>query len=231
MICHGALAANEIDLYAEYTGTALTAILKQDVIRDPDDALAAVRQAYRSRYDAEWLEPFGFNNTYAITVRKGDATRQRWVNISDLKQQAPELRAGFTAEFAERPDGYPGLCETYGFRFGQQHDLDAAIMYSAVAKDQVDVICAFVTDGRIAAYDLQPLLDDQQFFPPYYAAPVIRGEFLRLHPEIQMALAPLAGLLDDATMQRLNYEVDEKKRSPADVAREFLRSYNLLPDP
>jgi len=229
MICHDALARGEIDLYAEYTGTALTAILGQEVLADPDEALQVVRGAYRRRYDAEWLDPFGFNNTYAITVRKGDAQRNGWSKISDLQPQAATLRAGFTGEFVERPDGYPGLVETYGFRFGDVRDLDPAIMYTAVAEREVDVICAFATDGRIIAYDLVPLADDRHAFPPYYAAPVVRRETLQSHPKVREALTALAGQLDDATMQRLNYEVDENHRRPRDVAREFLMSTKLLP--
>lgn len=228
MICHGALASEEIDVYAEYTGTGLTAVLKQDVIADPDKALQAVRDGYRRRYDAEWLEPLGFNNTYAITVRKSDAEQQGWRTISDLMEGAGSLKAGFTGEFAERPDGYPGLRNAYGFGFGQVLDLDPAIMYQAIADGEVDVICAFATDGRIAAYDLQPLEDDRDFFPPYYAAPVVRRKTLEDFPQLRDVLNTLAGALDDATMQQMNYDVDEGKRSPSDIARTFLESIDLF---
>jgi len=228
MICHGALVNNEIDIYAEYTGTGLTAILKKDVISDPDRALEVVTREYRKRFHVEWLRPFGFNNTYALTVRRDAARKRGWNTISDLTEAAPRLRAGFTAEFAERPDGYPGLKKAYGFHFGQVLDLDPALMYEAVSKKEVDVICAFATDGRIAAYDLKPLQDDRGFFPPYYAAPLIREQVLEDHPEIRKALAPLEGLLNDAAMQKLNYEVDGEKRSPREVAREFLKSKGLL---
>lgn len=228
MICHEAIARGAIEVYAEYTGTGLTAVLKHDVVADPEEALRIVREAYRERFGVEWLEPFGFNNTYTLTVRGDDAQRHGWQKISDLGAMAPELRAGFTFEFAERPDGYPGLRDAYGFSFGEMRGLEPALMYEAIARDQVDVICAFATDGRIAAYNLKPLEDDRGFFPPYHAAPIVRAETLREHPELREALAPLAGALDDATMQRLNYEVDEKKRAPADVAREFLVSHDLL---
>jgi len=228
MICHGALTSGEIDIYAEYTGTGLTAILKQDVISDPDQALRAVRNAYRERFDAEWLEPFGFNNTYAIAVGKDDAKRHRWRTVSDLAAAATSLKAGFTSEFAERPDGYPGLCETYGFRFGEMRDLDPAVMYQAVANSEVDVICAFATDGRIAAYNLQLLEDDMAFFPPYYAVPVVRRQSLNVYPQLLAVLDQLTGVLDDATMQQMNYEVDEHKHKPGDVVRTFLKSRNLI---
>jgi osmoprotectant transport system permease protein len=228
MICHGALRSGGIDLYAEYTGTALTAILEQPVIRDPERAYAAVAREYRRRFSAEWLRPFGFDNTYAITVREADAASQDLKTISDLVPIAGTLRAGFTAEFAERPDGYPGLRRAYGLEFGDVRDLDPALMYEAIARREVDVICAFATDGRIAAYDLQPLRDDRGFFPPYQAAPVVRTEALEAHPELGRVLDRLAGLLDDATMQRLNFEVDGKGARPSDVAREFLDGRGLL---
>lgn len=148
--------------------------------------------------------------------------------VSDLAPISEMLRAGFTAEFSERLDGYPGLSRAYGFQFGEVRDLDPALMYQAIANHEVDVICAFATDGRIAAFDLQPLRDDRAFFPPYDAAPVVRIEVLRAHPDLQQVLETLSGLLDDATMQRMNYEADERKRNPRDVAREFLDSHNLL---
>lgn len=228
MICHAALKSGEIDLYAEYTGTALSAILKQSVIINPGRAHEAVRREYRQRFAADWLRPFGFNNTYAITVRKSDASAQNLRTVSDLIAVSETLRAGFTAEFSERPDGYPGLRRAYGLQFREVLDLDPALMYQAISNEEVDVICAFATDGRIAAFDLQPLQDDLGFFPPYQAAPVFRTEVLETHPELRQVLDLLAGILDDTTMQRLNLKVDENKHSPSDVAREFLQSHGLL---
>ena len=228
MICHEALEKGEIDLYAEYSGTGYQAVLKLKGSTDPNDVLRLVAEGYRKRHQVEWLEPFGFNNTYAITVRAEDADKNGWTRVSDLAASAAQLQAGFTSEFQEREDGYPGLQKAYGFRFAEARDLSAALMYEAVAKKQVDVICAFATDGRIAAYRLRPLRDDRRFFPPYHAAPVVRQETLRRHPQVRQALAPLAGLLDDATMQRLNYAVDEEKRSPAEVVAEFLEAKGLI---
>ena len=228
MICHGALESGAIDLYAEYTGTALTAILKQPVIADPVQALQAVGLEYARRFEAEWLSPFGFNNTYAITVRRSDASARQLQNISDLAAISSTLRAGFTAEFAERPDGFPGLRDVYGLEFVRVQDLNPAIMYEAIAQEEVDVICAFATDGRIAAFDLQPLEDDKGFFPPYQAAPVVRAEVLNAHPKVRDALGLLAGMLDDNTMQRLNLEVDDHKKSPRVVALDFLETQGIL---
>ena len=228
MICHTALTRGEIDLYAEYTGTALTAILKQPVLANPERVYRAVKEAYADRFQCEWLSPFGFNNTYTLAVRGSFAETEGISRIGDLAPLAPDLEAGFTAEFAVREDGYPGLKATYGFGFGSTRDMDPGLMYKAIAQDEVDVICAFATDGRIAAYNLQTLEDDKAFFPPYYAAPVVRTASLAAHPEIRDALAPLAGLLDDRTMQRLNLDVDRHKRDPAAVAREFLVARKLI---
>lgn len=228
MICHGALENGGIDLYAEYTGTALSAILNRPVISDPTQAYNTVSREYRKLFNVEWLQPFGFNNTYTITVRKSDAASGNLRTISDLTAIAGRLRAGFTAEFSERLDGYLGLRRTYGLQFGEVRDFDPALMYQAIAKQEVDVISAFATDGRIKAFDLYPLQDNRGFFPPYQAAPVIHHEVLLAHPELKDVLGLLAGRLDDATMQELNFEVDEKKRRPAEVAREFLARQGLL---
>ena len=224
MICHGAIVNNEIDIYAEYTGTGLTAVLKRPAMTDPNAVYDAVSRAYENEFGLTWLGSFGFNNTYTITVRRSVAEQNGWTKISDLARDARMLKAGFTSEFAERPDGYPGLREAYGLFFGRVVDLDPSLMYEAIAGGEVDVICAFSTDGRISAYDLLPLSDDRRFFPPYVAAPVVRSDFLSSCPEVGKALAGLAGNIDDAAMQRLNYEVNGKGRSPAEVASRFLKS-------
>ncbi|MBW1942794.1 MAG: ABC transporter permease subunit [Deltaproteobacteria bacterium] len=228
MICHQALVQGEIDLYAEYTGTALTAILQRKVIPDPVEAYRVVSKDYSRRFKLKWLPPFGFNNTYAITVAAEKATQEGWKTISDLGKEAKTMRAGFTAEFVERPDGYIGLSRAYSFQFGDVHDLDPALMYKALANGEVDVISAFATDGRILAYGLKKLEDDLHFFPPYRAAPVIREALLRDYPEILDVLSLLGGCIDDRTMQRLNLDVDGKKKSPAEVAAAFLREKGLL---
>jgi len=230
MICHGALVNGEIDLYAEYTGTALTAVLQHEVVTDPGRAYQIVAAAYADRFDLKWLPAFGFNNTYAITVRQADAKRWGVATISDLKPLVGRMRAGWTSEFSERPDGYPGLRNRYGLKFASVRDLDTALMYEAISRSEVDVICAFATDGRIAAYHLQPLIDDLCFFPPYFAAPVVRQATIEAHPELGKALRQLADKLSSETMQRLNSLVDQDKHSPAEVAREFLAAELFAPN-
>ncbi len=223
-VCHAALVSGELDIYVEYTGTALLNVLKHEVRTDADDVYQIVAKAYRERFGLEWLPPMGFNNTYAITVRAADAKEHGWQAIRDLGHVADRLSAGFTAEFMERPDGYPGVRRAYGFDFGRTADLDPGLIYKALADGQVDVICAFATDGRIAAYNLRVLLDDRSFFPPYDAAPVIRSALLRDHPEVRDALAALAGTISDQTMRRLNYAVDQMGRTPSGVAGEWIES-------
>lgn len=223
-ICHAALLNGELDCYVEYTGTGLLNILKREVIGNADRAYRTVAAGYRKQFDLEWLPPIGFNNTYAIAVRADDAQAHGWKTISDLAAVADELRGGFTAEFMERPDGYPGLAEKYDFTLGRTVDLDPGLMYDALADGQVDVICAFATDGRIAEYRLVVLEDDRAFFPPYDAAPVVRSESLAAHPRVREVLASLAGTINDDDMRQMNYAVDVLKRSPAEVAREWIDS-------
>jgi osmoprotectant transport system permease protein len=228
MICHEALVSGEIDAYPEYTGTALTAILEyQGSPTSPADVYNIVSGEYIKRFGLRWLKPFGFNNTYAFAVRLDDAKRAGWKKVSDLGATAPEIRAGFTSEFAERPDGYPGFSKAYDISFGDVRDIDPALMYDAIREGQVDVIVAFSTDSRIPGYNLAILEDDRAFFPPYHAAPVVSQETLKEFPEVSRALAPLEGLINDGTMQLLNYEVDQKKRNVKDVVEEFLLGKGL----
>lgn len=232
IICHNALTAGEVDLYPEYTGTALTAILGGDVQSeagsDPDDVYETVQEAYLDRFDLQWLAPFGFDNSYVLLARRQLADSLGWSVVSDVAPRAPELSVGFTAEFAERPDGYPGFSERYGFAFGDTRDLDPSILYRAVADGQVDLAFGFATDGRIDSYDLAVLEDDRSFFPPYEAAPVVRVSTLRAYPELGRALGLLGDALPDSTMRRLNREVDEGVGTSPEVARDFLASRSLV---
>jgi len=228
MICHEALVSGELDLYVEYSGTALTAVLNLETPESPDDVWAIVSEAYRERFDLEWLSPLGFDNSYTIAVRRDDARRRGWTTISDLARDAPHLSAGFTAEFAERADGYPGLSRRYGFEFAEVHDLEPALMYAAVVRKEVDAIAAFATDGRIEAYDLQTLKDDASYFPPYQAAVVARRSVLERWPELRRELSALADRIDDTTMRRMNALADEHKRSLETIASEFLRQQGLV---
>ncbi len=226
LICHEALKRGEVDLYAEYTGTGLVVILDQEVISDADEAYNLNSTLYQERFDLIWLKPFGFNNTYTLTVREKDAVKNNWKNISDLNLSASDLTAGFTPEFQERQDGYRGLQNLYDFKFKNVKDLDPSLTYLAISRNEVDVIDGFSTDGRIPAYQLVSLKDDKNFFPPYYAAPVIRNETIKRFPELKEALSFLANSIDNSAMTKLNFEVDEKKREVKEVVAEYL-SYKL----
>lgn len=217
-VCHNAIVSGEIDLYPEYTGTALTAILKRAPILDPERALHEVQDAYAGRWDLVWGPPFGFENTFALVVRRADAESLRLRTITDLGPVAGRMTAGFGPEFMAREDGYPGLRKAYGFEFGRILQLDLGLMYRALAQREVDVAVANSTDGRIEALDLVVLADDRRYFPPYQAAPVARQEALDRHPRLRDALAALAGALDEAGMRALNREV-EAGGDLADVVR------------
>ena len=221
-ICHAALASGQIDLYVEYTGTALLNVLKHRVVHNQSLAFRIVAAHYRSQHDLEWLPPLGFNNTYAVAVREADAERLNLNRISDLAEHGGSLSAGFTSEFMERPDGYPGLRKAYGLSFQSTVDLDPGLMYKAIADGQVDVIGAFATDGRIAEYRLRVLEDDRKFFPPYDAAPVMRRDLFERHREIRDALAALSGSISDRQMRTMNHAVDVLKQDPAAVASAWI---------
>ncbi|MAE39561.1 MAG: glycine/betaine ABC transporter, partial [Psychrobacter sp.] len=228
--CFNSLKSGDIDLYAEYTGTALTAIMKQEPMTDPQEVFDTVKANFKDQYQLQWLQPFGFNNTYVLTMRKDHAQALGVQKISDLDAHKDALKAGFTHEFLERPDGYPGLTTHYGFELTQKpKGMDAGLMYKAIAEKEIDLTSAFATDGRIPAFDLVMLSDDKQFFPPYYAAPVIRSDTLGKYPELKGILNKLAGKIDDATMAQLNSEVDEKGRAAAEVAKDFLQKQGLIP--
>ncbi|MCI0403542.1 MAG: ABC transporter substrate-binding protein [Acidobacteria bacterium] len=227
-LCHQSMLAGRIDLYPEYTGTALTAILKET----PQDGSRAVyervRDEYAQQFSLEVAEPLGFNNTFAIVVRGEDARRLNLRTISDAARHAPQWRAGFGYEFTERPDGYQGLAQTYGLKFGSPpRIMDLGLLYRALLEKQVDLVAGNSTDGLITALDLVILEDDKGYFPPYEAVPLVRAETLERHPALRPALAELAGRISDADMRQMNYAVDGEHRDVKDVAREFLQRIGL----
>ena len=221
-VCHEAVLGGRLDVYVEYTGTALTDILKQPVRPDPAEVLREVRAAYAA-LGLRVGEPLGFNNTFALVMRRQEAARRGIARISDLAAHAATLRVGLFGEFLERKDGMAGLVQAYGFQFGvRPKEMDLGLLYQALAAGQVDLVVGSATDGLIAAFDLVVLLDDRHFFPPYDAVPVTNEAGLARHPGLAAALESLAGRIDEGTMRRLNYAVDGEHRAPADVAREFL---------
>jgi len=228
-LAHDALMGGEIDLYVEYTGTALLAILKSPPLTDPQEVYRKVKADYARRLRLEIGEPLGFDNTFAILVRAQDARELGLRTVSDAARVAPRWRAGFGQDFMSRADGYPGFARAYGFAFKEIREMDLSLTYRALAERQVDLIAGNSTDGLISRYGLVQLEDDRRYFPPYDAVPVVRQETLRAHPEIRDVLRRLGGTLTVEEMRRLNYAVDGEKRRPRDIAREFLAQEGLLP--
>jgi osmoprotectant transport system permease protein len=224
-ICFQALLAGEIDLYPEYTGTALVALLNRPAVAHAGRTFAIARNELAVRYGLELLEPLAFNNTYALAMNDTRAGELEIRTISDLKAH-PTLRAGFTAEFIGRRDGYAGLEQAYGLHFDPAPaSMEAGLMYEAVARGQVDVIDAYATDGRIEKLHLRILTDDRAFFPPYQAAPLLGSRTsVEIRKRIRGALRMLAGRLTDAEMRKLNAAVDLQHRAPSVVAREYVQS-------
>ena len=218
-VCHTALVDGEADVYVEYTGTAYTAILELPPISDPDSVLLAVESEYAERWDLAWGPPLGFENTFALVVRRADADSRGLATISDLARVASGMTAGFGPEFMAREDGYPGLSSTYGIEFGEVRQMDLGLMYRALEGGQIDVAVANSTDGQIAGLGLVVLRDDRQYFPPYQAAPVVRRETLERLPAVWDALLGLEEALDVEAMRELNYRVAVEGEDAAAVVR------------
>jgi osmoprotectant transport system substrate-binding protein len=229
-ICQQAMLAGRIDLYPEYTGTALTAILKQSAAGEKSAVYQRVKSEYERRFGLTLGPPFGFNDTFAMEIRGEEARRLGIKSLSQAQAFSPHWRAGFGYEFMERPDGYRGLAAAYGLHFAEPpRVMDLGLLARALEDHQIDFAGGNATDGLIPALDLFVLQDDRHYFPPYEAVPVLRQETAREHPEVAATLEALAGQISDEEMQRMNYAVDGSHRDPKDVVREFLRSKKLIP--
>ena len=228
-ICQQAILAGRIDVYPEYTGTALTAILKQPAGRDRMDVYQRVKHEYERRFGLDLGPPFGFNDTFAMEIRGEEARRLNIRTLSQAADFSPQWRAGIGYEFMERPDGYGGMVTTYGLHFAEQpRIMDLGLLARALKDHKIDFAAGNATDGLIPALDLIALEDDRHFFPPYEAVPVIRQQTIREHPEVARVLAELDGKISNAQMQRMNYAVDGQHRDPREVAREFLLETKLV---
>jgi len=221
-LCHEAMLMGEIDIYPEYTGTALTAILKLPVAQDAARVLDTVSQAYREQFEIEWVPPFGFNNTFAIVVDGEQAAQSELSTITELAAVSPGLTIGFGFEFLDRQDGYRGMVSTYGLSFAQEpKTMDLGLVYRALRVGQIDVAVGNSTDGLIAAFELRVLEDDKKFFPPYDAAAIVRAEVLAANPALRDVLGELGGLLSEEEMRILNHQVDGEHRPVAKVVEEL----------
>jgi glycine betaine/choline ABC-type transport system substrate-binding protein len=227
LVCHQALVSGQIDTYVEYTGTGLTAILKEPPSTDSTKVYERVKAAYQSSFGVEWTEPLGFNNTFAMIMRKADAEKLGIRTITDAAPHTPTWTAGFGYEFTERQDGYTGLAKLYNLRFAAApRVMDLGLTYRAVADGQVDFIAGNSTDGLIDALGLVVLEDDKHYFPPYDAVPLIRTPIIEKYPQVRNALESLAGKISEQEMRRMNYAVDGEHRDLKQVVRDFLDSKN-----
>jgi osmoprotectant transport system substrate-binding protein len=228
-ICQQAILSGRIDLYPEYTGTALTAILKQQASGERAEVYQRVKSEYEHRFGLTLGPALGFNDTFAMEIRGEDARRLNVKTLSQAAAFAPQWRAGFGYEFMERPDGYRGLVATYGLHFAEQpRIMDLGLLARALKDHQIDLAGGNTTDGLIPVLGLFVLEDDRHYFPPYEAVPVIRQQTLQQYPEVAKVLAQLSGKISDDEMQRLNYAVEGQHRDATEVAHEFLKSKNLV---
>lgn len=227
-LCNQALIAGRIDSYVEYTGTALTAILKQPVEKNRQTALDVVRRLYKQRDNVVVTAPLGFDNTFAIVVRGDEAKQLNLATLSQAAQFTPHWRIGVGYEFEERPDGLRGLEQAYGLRFeGEPRVMDLGLLYRALNAHQVDIVAGNSTDGPIEAFGLKVLVDDKHYFPPYQAVPLVRQQALDRWPALKPAFADLGGSISAEEMRAMNEAVDGQHRDPAEVVREFRQAHNL----
>lgn len=228
-VCFEAIKKGNIDIYPEYTGTGLTAQLKMDVITDSDEAYRVVSEEFDKQFKIKWLNPLGFNNTYTLAVTNDVYEQYGIETFSDLAVISESLVFGAEHEFFDRQDGFDGLVEAYSMKFkGEPMKMNVSLKYQAIGNGEMQVTDAFSTDGAIMQYNLKVLTDDKGFFPPYYAAPIIKNETLEKHPELEEILNMLSGVINDATMTELNYKVDVEGKPVAQVAKEFLKDKGLI---
>jgi osmoprotectant transport system substrate-binding protein len=228
LLVQKAMLAGELDLYVEYTGTALTAVLNETPQGDSKSVYERVKKEYAERFGLEVTEPLGFENTFAMVVRGEDAKKYNLQKLSDITALAPKWRAGVGYEFLERPDGFNGLCGRYNLKFGEKpRVMDLGLIYRALLDHQVDVVAGNSTDGLIGALGLAALEDDRHYFPPYDAVPVVRKAALERFPALRGALAELAGKVSAVDIRQMNYAVDGLHREPAAVVREFRKAKGL----
>lgn len=221
-IAFTALENNSIDMYVEYTGTGLVSILKEPGENDADKVYNKVKDEFETKYGLYWLNPIGFNNTYALAVREDIANKYSLNTISDLAKVSSNLIIGTTMEFSERSDGLNGLKEKYNLKFKDQKKMDSGVRYSAINSNEIQVVDAFTTDAMVKALNLKILIDDKNYFPPYYAAPLVSKKILNKYPDLKLEFDKLKGKITNDKMMELNYEVDKLGKDPKDVAHDFL---------
>lgn len=228
LLVHKALLSGDLDLYVEYTGTALTAVLGEKPQGSATDVYNRVKKMYAEKFHLEVTEPLGFENNFAMVIRGEDAQKMHIRTLSDLAVVAAKWRVGVGYEFLERPDGFPGLSKRYHLQFaGSPKVMDLGLIYRALVDHQVDVVAGNSTDGLIEALGLVALEDDQHYFPPYDAVPVVRESTLVRFPLLRGALADLGGKLSASDIRKLNYAVDAQHQDAAAAVRAFRAAKGL----
>lgn len=227
-VLHQAMVGKELDIYVTWTGTQLTGILRYEGPNlSKEETFRRVKEGFEENFNFTWIDPFGFNNTYVMAVRRETAEKSGLKKASDLKAHAKDWKIGGDENFDTRPDAYPGWSEAYGIEFKEVLPMQYSMMYMAIDKKEVDVIAAYSTDSRIKKLDLVMLEDDLEYFPAYSAAYVVRMEVLDKYPKVKEILSMLSGKIDEETMSSLNYRFDEGE-DPEDIAREYLLSEGLI---
>lgn len=222
LLTHEAVKAGSLDLYPEYTGTALTAVLKLPTSKDPASVLDQVRQGYKP-WNLTWLDPLGFNNTFAMVIRTDAAKGLGGKTLSAAARRPQPWKMGVGYEFMQRPDGLPGLLNAYGLRMdGEALAMDLGLLYPALESGRIEMGAASATDAQLARSEFTVLDDDKSYFPPYQCAIVVRDATLAQHPGLRAVLAELSGAISDADMRRMNAALEREHRPAVDVAREFL---------
>ncbi len=229
LVCFEAIKKGQIDLYPEYTGTALMDELKLPVNNNSAEVYDTVSEKFESQFGIKWLKRLGFNNTFALALPAAVAQKNHIESISDLVPYAKGYVLGGAQEFFNRDDAYKGLIKAYGLTFKGTSKMDDSLKYQAISQNKVQVIDAFSTDGQLKALNLKVLKDDKNFFPPYDAAPIVREDTLKKYPQIEDLLNKLGGLMNDETVQELNYKADNQKESVEKVASDFLKEKGLIP--
>jgi len=227
-ICHQSILAGRIDIYPEYTGTALTAILKQPPKGTKQEVYNEIKSEYAKHFKLAIGQPLGFNDTFAMQIRGEDARKLNIRTISEAAKYSPLWHAGFGYEFMERPDGYKGLAQTYNLHFAEEpRIMDLGLLARSLKEKRVDITAGNSTDGLIYAFDFYVLEDDRHYFPPYEAVPVMREQMLNKHPEVKQIVDELTGKITEEDMRQLNYAIDGQHRNVTEIVSEFLKKKNL----
>ncbi|MBM7703103.1 ABC transporter permease/substrate-binding protein [Metabacillus iocasae] len=224
-----ALQSGEIDIYPEFTGTVIVTHMKEQAVsNDAREVYEQAKKGMKEQFDLVYLEPMQFNNTYALAIPNAFAEQKNVQTISDLQGVVNEMKVGFTLEFKDREDGYVGIQKQYGLRFNNLQTMEPKLRYRAIETGDINLIDAYSTDAEVKQFNLKVLEDDQNLFPPYQGAPLLRSDTLKEYPEIEDALNKLANQITDDEMRDMNYQVNVEGRTAADVAKEYLSAKGLV---